>query len=130
MALEQSFVRGVVPAPWEIAKSNFSRARCEELQVVRTDQKLELIVSTPCGRVTGGSPLARGLAVTLGLPQQGLSGWQTTDPWDKNHRVIIFPLVCNLHTQACIYSFIYCACIVALVYLVCFSSKVVALLRN
>jgi hypothetical protein len=33
------------------AKSNSSRARCEERQVVQPDQVLELGVSTPRGRV-------------------------------------------------------------------------------
>jgi len=62
-------------------------------------------VSTPFGGESElvGSPLARGSAVTLGLRQRGLSGWQITEPWDKNHRVIIvFLLVCKSLTPACI----------------------------
>ena len=37
--------------PAEAAKSNYSRARREEQQVVRAGQVLELVVSTPHGRV-------------------------------------------------------------------------------
>ena len=39
----------------------------------------------------------------------------TREPRDKNHCVILFPLDCYLHTQACIYFHIYCACVVALI---------------
>jgi hypothetical protein len=47
--------------------------------------------------------------------QQGLACWQTREPRDKNHRVIlVFPLVCIPFTQACIYFHIHCACVVAL----------------
>ena len=48
--------------------------------------------------------------------QRGQACWQGREPWDKNHRVIlVFPLVCILVTQACIYFHIHCACVVALV---------------
>ena len=30
--------------------------------------------------------------------QRGLEYWQAREPRDKNHRVIIFPLVCDPHT--------------------------------
>ena len=47
---------------------------------------------------------------------QGLAWWQTSEPQDKNHHVnLAFPLVCNHFSQACIYFYIYCACVVALV---------------
>ena len=69
MALEQGFVRGVVLAPREITKSNFSRARCEERQVVQPDQVLKLLCehssresvglwATTCERVSGNLGLA------------------------------------------------------------------------
>ena len=49
------------------------------------------------------------------LTQRGLACWQACEPRDKNHCVIIFPLVCDPYTQACIYFHIYCACVIALV---------------
>ena len=49
------------------------------------------------------------------LTQWGLAWWQPSEPQDKNHHVIIFPLVCDPHTQGCIYFHIYCACVVALI---------------
>jgi hypothetical protein len=54
-------------------KSNSSRVRHEGQQVVRRGQVLELMVSTPHGRVTCGSPLARGPATALELVSMGTS---------------------------------------------------------
>jgi hypothetical protein len=46
----------------------------------------------------------------------GLAWWQPSEPRDKNHyAILVFPLVCILVTQACIYFHIHCACVVALV---------------
>jgi hypothetical protein len=81
VAPEQDFVRGVVLALWEIAKSNSSRARCEEHQVVGRIKVLELLCKHSLWwRELVCSPLARGSATTLDLPQRGLSSWQTTEP--------------------------------------------------
>jgi hypothetical protein len=89
-------VRGVVLALWEIVKSNSIRARCEEHQVVGRIKVLELLCKHSLWwRELVCSPLARGSATTLDLPQRGLSSWQTTEPQDKNLHVIIFLLVCN-----------------------------------
>ena len=57
--------------PAGATKSNSSRARREGRQVVRSGQMLEFVVSTPRDRVTCGSPLARGPAVTLELVSTG-----------------------------------------------------------
>ena len=49
--LLRSDCEGDCAHPAGAAKSNSSRARCERRQVVRPGQVLELVVSTPRGRV-------------------------------------------------------------------------------
>jgi len=64
----EKLMRGIVLTPWEITKSNSSRARHEGRQVVRSIQS-----ARACGKhstwesVTCGSPLARGPAATMEL---------------------------------------------------------------
>lgn len=71
------------------AKSNTSRARCEERRVVRSDQVLELeCKQSTCKSVTCSSPLARGSTTTLGLSQWGVNSWKTIEPHEKDHCVI------------------------------------------
>jgi hypothetical protein len=54
--------------------------------------------------VTCGSPFARGSVVTLDLPQQGVSGWQSTEPSEKIYRVnICLPVSFNFLTVAYLY---------------------------
>jgi hypothetical protein len=45
------------------------------------------------GILTCRSPLAIELTTTLGLPQQGMSGWKTTKHHEKNHHVNIYVIV-------------------------------------
>ena len=49
--LGRSDCEGDCAHPAGVAKSNSSKARREGRQVVRRGQVLELVVSTPCGRV-------------------------------------------------------------------------------
>jgi hypothetical protein len=83
-------------SPREITKSNSSRARREDRQVVWPDRKLDRArgEQSTWESVIGGSPLARGSAATLDLPQRGVSGWLTTEPQDKNHRVDMSSYFC------------------------------------
>ena len=68
----EELCEGHCARPARAVKSNSSRARCEERQVVWLGQVLELVVSTPHGSVTCGSPLASGLAATLELVSMGM----------------------------------------------------------
>lgn len=45
------------------------------------------------GILTCRSPLAIELTTTLGLPQQGMSGWKTTKHREKNHHVNIYVII-------------------------------------
>jgi hypothetical protein len=47
----EKLVRGVVLALWETRRATLGEPRCEERQVVRVGRVLELVVSTPRGRV-------------------------------------------------------------------------------
>ena len=71
--LRRSDCEGDCAHPVGATKSNSSRARHEGRQVVQPDQVQEVVVSTPCGRVTCGSPLARGPMATLELVSTGTS---------------------------------------------------------
>jgi hypothetical protein len=114
--LRRSDCEGYCAHPAGATNSNSSRARCEGWQVVWPCQVLELVVSTPRGRVwLVGHYYQENRRQPWSLSQRGLDWWQPSEPRDKNHRVIIFLLVCNPHTQACIYFHILCACVVALV---------------
>jgi hypothetical protein len=70
---KEELCEGHCARPAGATKSNSSRARREGRQVVQPCQVLELVVSTPCGRVTCGSPLARGPVTTLELVSMGTS---------------------------------------------------------
>ena len=66
-------MRGIVLAPREIAKSNSSGKRREERQVVRPDQKLELLVSTPSWRGWLSVTTSERIGGNLGLASTGTS---------------------------------------------------------
>ena len=98
-------------ALWEIARSNSNRS-----EVWKAPSGLD----GSSGRAQGeskleGLPLARGSVKTLGLPQRGLSGYQTTDLEIKISVSTCLPVGLNALTLACIYLFMYCASVVALV---------------
>ena len=71
--LRRNGCEGDCAHPAGAAKSNSSRARREGRQMVWPNQVLELVVSTPYGSVTCGSPLARGPTATLELVSTGTS---------------------------------------------------------
>ena len=73
MMLWRRDCEGCCAHPMGAMKSNSSRARREGQQVIRPCQVLELVVSTPRGSVTCGSPLARGPTATLELVSTGTS---------------------------------------------------------
>ena len=103
---------GCCDRPAGTTKSNSIRARCEGRQVVRPCQS-----ARACGKhstwesVTYGTPLARGPATTLSLSQQGLSGWQSTEPRDKNHRVNIVHPVGLLTPNTSLYLLFHMLCL-------------------
>jgi len=80
---EITLLRGVVLARGRSWRTTLVEVRCEEdlggtpayTRVPKLGTKLDLLIA------------CRKVVVLKDLPQRGLSGWQTTKPWNKNHCV-------------------------------------------
>jgi hypothetical protein len=102
-------VRGVVLAPWEQRRATLAEHVIELPSLGLWGSCGAQHVGLVWCQLAAEPPSERST-------QRGLACWQASEPQDKNHRVIlIFPLVCILVTQACIYFHLHYACVVALV---------------